>query len=160
MSDGEVLVRGRPAGAEGGGGGRRGRGRRGVGGSKAGGGGEGGGKVGGVVVSRVGGPHRDLLRGPEEAKRLLADPKNALVILGEGPGTRTVALSRPVEAIRLVATDTVDETILELQALRRGQKKGVQGTGDLRGTGWNRSLSQRAGQQGGMRPRGVGLPHG
>ena len=59
----------------------------------------GGGKVGGVVVSRVGGPHRDLLRGPEEAKRLLADPKNALVILGEGPGNRTVALSRPVEAI-------------------------------------------------------------
>ena len=58
----------------------------------------GGGKVGGVFVSRVGGPHRDLLRGPEEAKRLLADPKNALVILGEGPGTRTVALSRPVEA--------------------------------------------------------------
>ena len=59
----------------------------------------GGGKVGGVVVSRVGGPHRDLLRGPEEAKRLLAETKNALIILGEGPGTRTVALSRPVEAI-------------------------------------------------------------
>lgn len=43
-----------------------------------------------------------------------------------------IGQSRPVEAIRLVATDTVDETILELQALRRGQKKGVQGTGDLR----------------------------
>lgn len=58
----------------------------------------GGGKVGGVAVSRVGGPCRDLLHGPEEAKLLLADPKNALVVLGEGPGNRTVALSRPVEA--------------------------------------------------------------
>lgn len=59
----------------------------------------GGGKVGGVFVSRVGAPHRGLLGGPEEAKRLLADPKNALVILGEGPGNRTVAVSRPVEAL-------------------------------------------------------------
>jgi hypothetical protein len=59
----------------------------------------GGGKVGGVFVSRVGAPRRGLLRGPEEAKRLLADPRNALIILGEGPGNRTVALSRPVEAV-------------------------------------------------------------
>ena len=43
-----------------------------------------------------------------------------------------IGQSRPVEAIRLVAKDTVDGTIVELQAVRRGKKKGAGGTGDLR----------------------------
>ena len=44
-----------------------------------------------------------------------------------------IGQSQPVEAIRLVAADTVDETIVELQAIRRGNhKKGASGTGDLR----------------------------
>jgi len=89
----------------------------------------GGGKVGGVVVSRVGGPHRDLLRGPEEAKRLLADPKNALVILGEGPGTRTVALSRPVEAATAGA-----ESMGILRHARETLREAEAGAGE--GAGW------------------------
>lgn len=91
----------------------------------------GGGKVGGVVVSRVGGPHRDLLRGPEEAKRLLADPKNALVILGEGPGTRTVALSRPVEAATAGA-----ESMGILRHARETLREAEAGAGAGADAGW------------------------